>query len=457
LRNFVLSLDKNHGIMKCLFTKTMPVVILFFLYSPFVWAQDSEFAEQTGIDTVQMYVRNAQYRQAIEYINRFQPTKDLLYQQALCYKSLNEYSKAIEILNALSEEYPDDVPTKLQLALCYEAVSRFMKSIDCYDQLLKLDSTNTYFKVRRADLLYRSEKYALAIDTYSKIDSTYFQNYIARSIAMCYEKLNQPDSAKIYYGKAWELDEQDAFSANSLVKILVKKEDFISAYENSERFIEKDSTNSTMNALNAIVYYNLKRYDVAIERFKKCMQQGDSSLMVNQSLGISYYLTDNDSLARPLLQQASLQDTTNTNVLYYLGKVNYRLGYYQESIACFKEIIKKTLEKMPSPGLFYSVYYDLALAYEKNEAFESAVEFYLNALSYAWDNMNKLELYYKIANLSDEKLHEYETAIAYYKQYRVFLYNYRNSLKAEKEINEIDSKLKALDEYILRLTEEAKK
>ena len=440
--------------MKYLFTKTMQVCILFFLYSPFVWAQDSEYPEQTRTDTVQMYVRNAQYRQAVEYINRLEPTKDLLYQKALCYKSLNEYSKAIEILNALSEEYPDDVPIKLQLALCYEAVSLYMKSIDCYNQLLMIDSTNTYFEVRRADLLYRSERYALAIDAYSGIDSTYNPNYIARCIALCYEKLNQPDAAKDYYGKAWGLDEQDAYSANSLVKIQVKKEDYLSAYENSERYIEKDSANSTMNALNAFVYYNLNRYDIAIERFQKCLLQGDSSLLVNRSLGFSYYLVSLDSLARPLLQQAFLQDTTNTNVLYILGKVNYKLGYYPEAVECFLKIIEKII---PADALLFNIYKELATAHEKNGTFSSALEAYLKALHYTEDNKDKMELFYAMATLTDKELKNYTQAIVFYKQYRLCLFNYQNSLKDEQEIKETESKLTALDEYIKQLTEEAGK
>jgi len=262
---------------------------LFFFYAPFVWAQDPEQGEQIGIDTLQMYVSNAQYRQAIEFIDRKEPTKDLLYQKVLCCKYLNDYFTAIEILDTLSEKYPDDVLTILQLASCYEAVSQYSKSIDCYDHLLSIDSTNTYFEVRKADLLYRSEKYSDALDAYSRIDSTYNPNYIAKSMAACYEKLNQPDFAKDYYAKAWESNNHDTYSANSLVKIYVKNEDYLSAYNYSERFVENDSTNATMNALNAYAYYNLKYYDIALERFKKCLMQGDSSYLSIAPLDISTF------------------------------------------------------------------------------------------------------------------------------------------------------------------------
>jgi len=452
LRNFAQKIDENQNIMKYLFAKSIAVCILCFYSAAFVWAQDSERQEQVEPDTLQMYISNAQYRQAIEFINEKEPTKDLLFQKVLCYKFLNDYSSAIEILDTLSEEYPDNIPVILQLAVCYEAVAQYPKSIDCYDHLLRIDSTNTYFAVRKADLLFRSEKYSLALDAYSRVDSTYNPNYIAKSMAACYEKMNQPDIAKDYYGKAWELNERDAYSANSLVKIYLKNEDYLSAYTCSEKFIGNDSTNTTMNALNAYVYYNMKYYDIAIERFEKCLQQGDSSLLVNRSLGLSYYLAGKDSLARPFLQQAFLQDTTNNNVLYNLGKVNYDLGYYADAVDCFGKMAENLV---PSDVLIFSLYKSLAMAQEKNGTFEDALETYLKALSHTQDNNDKMGLFFSMATIADKELKTYNSAIYYYKEYRRCLFNYQNSLKDEQkdEIAEVESKLTALDEYIKQLTE----
>jgi len=433
--------------MDYLLTKSISIFILFVLCTPFVRAQDRVQPEQTESDTLQTYIKNAQYKEAVEYIDRLELTKELLYQKSLCFRFMNDYSSAIDMLNTLSAEYPDDVPVKLQLAICYEAIAQYPKSIDCYNQLLRIDSTNTYFEVRKADLLYRSEKYALSLDAYSRIDSTYNANYVARCMAMCYEKLNQPDKAKDYYAKAWELDARDVFSANSLVKIYLKKEDYVSAYDYSEKFIKNDSSNLTMNALNAFACYNLNYYDIAICRFKRCLQQGDSSLIVNRSLGFSYYLTDKDSLARPLLQQAFLQDTTNNNVLYILGKVNYKLGYYQDAVDCFLKMAEKIT---PSNTLLYTVYKELAMASEKNGEFRNALSAFEIASRYASDNNSNMELSYAIANLYENELMNYSLAVVYYRQYRLCLFNYQNSLKddKQKDIDEIEGKLSALDKHI---------
>ena len=47
LRNFALKINKNHSIMKRIFTIIIHIYILLFLYSPFVWAQDPDYLEQT--------------------------------------------------------------------------------------------------------------------------------------------------------------------------------------------------------------------------------------------------------------------------------------------------------------------------------------------------------------------------------------------------------------------------
>ena len=449
LRNFVLKINETHSIMKHLLLKLALIYVLFLLCTPFVLAQDSEYKEQIEIDTLQMYIRNAQYSKAIEFINRMEPVKELLFQKALCYRNLNNHYSAIDILNQLLEEYPDDIPVILQLALCYDAISQYSKGIDCYDNLLRIDSTNTYFEVRKADLLFKAEKYSSALDAYSRIDLSYNSNYLTRCIAMCYEKLNHQNMAKDYFNKAWELNDQDSYSANSLVKIQVKEEDYLSAFDSSEKFIRIDSANSTMNALNAFVYYSLNIYDVAIDRFEKCLQQGDSSLLVIRSLGFAYYITGKDSLAHPLLQQAFLQDTTNTNLLYVFGKVNFKLGYYPEAVECFTKLKEKITI---SNFLLFTTNKGLAMALEKNREFQNAIDTYREALRYTQDIAERMELSFSMAQIWENELKNYTQAISYYKQYRSYLFNYRASLNDEKEKDEIGVKLAALEEYIKLLS-----
>ncbi|GHU63787.1 hypothetical protein FACS1894160_1590 [Bacteroidia bacterium] len=410
------------------------------------------FAQGLEEDTLSVYLQNAQYQRAIAYIDNQESTKDLLYQKAFCYKSLNDYLKAIDLLEVLSEENPNDVPVKLQLALCYESTLLYPKGIACYDELIKIDSANTYFQVQKADLLYRSGKYQDALDTYFKINQDANPAYREKNIGMCYEKLNQVDSAKIYYYTAWELEPKDPFLALSLVKIHLKKEDFESALNDSERFLSQDSTHLPMKVLNAFTHYSLNNYEKAAPLFEQCRTEGDSSVIVNRGLGISYYFLGNDSLALPYLNQAFLQDTTNMTVLYGLASVHFNLEQYPEAIACYQKLIE---HETPNRNTLYTYIKGMGVTYEKSRLFQEAYSQYMAALQYA-SSLQSMELYNMIANISENQINEQNLAIHYYEKYKDCLQIYKKSLISreidadvkEIKIMEIENKLTALDGHL---------
>ncbi|MDR0230934.1 MAG: tetratricopeptide repeat protein [Dysgonamonadaceae bacterium] len=415
----------------------------------------SQAQEQDSILT--NYLRKAQYQQGIEYINTLEPTRNLECQKALCYKWLSNYSKAIEILEHLRENYPNDILIQLELAQCYENRLQYSQSIHCYEKLIETDSTNTYFQVRKADLLYRSEKYRTALENYLQIDpETYNPSYLKKSIALCYEKLNQPDSAKAYYQAAWELDANDIFSALSIVKLCIQQKDYAQALLHSETFLTIDTTNVQMNALNAFAYYNLDNYKEAVLRFEKCHAAGDSSLIVNRSLGISHFFLKNDAAAYPYLQQAYERDSTNMTVLYALAQVSHNLGYYPEAVQMYQKLIENAL---PNRNALYTYYNGLAQAYEKDNLFQDAAMYYSNAVPYASSNAQRMELFFNLSVLLEYDLKDYKMAVFYYTQYQGALLSYQESLldqpdSNQEQIKEIEVKIDELSKHIRKLRTE---
>ena len=368
-----------------------------------------------------------------------------------------QYKQAIEFLETLQESHPNDISILSDLAKCYEERLQYSKSIRCYENLIALDSANAFFHVRKADLLYRSEKYKDALDGYFRIDTEkYNPTYLKKSIAMCYEKLNQPDSAKIYYEEAYTMDIEDIFSALSLVKILIQQENYPTALQHSELFLSNDSTNGQMNALNAYTYYCLNDYDEAVKRFEKCRVAGDSSQMVNRSLGISYYFLQNDTAAYPYLQQAYARDTTNRTLLYALASVNHNLGHYPQAIQNYEALIEQTI---PHNNTLYTYYNGLAQSYEKDSLFGDAVRNYVIANRYASTNRQKMDNSFALAMLLEFDLKDYKTAVFYYTQYRATLANHEESLLEQEnpeldKIKEIQLKINELDKHLRNLKEE---
>ena len=405
------------------------------------------------------FLQKAQYKQAIEYIDAQETGWNLEYQKALCYKYLNNYSSAIGILENLQKNYPDNIPVLLELARCYEINIQYPQSIYYYEKLIEADPDNIYFQVRKADLLYRAEKYAAALDDYLQIaPETYNPAYLKKSIALCYEKLNQPDSAKVYYQAAWEMDANDVFSVLSLVKLCIRQEDYTQALQYSENFLAADTTNVQMNVLNAFTYYSLNNYKEAARRLEKCRMAGDSSLMVIRSLGISYYFLQNDEAAYPCLQQACKSDSTNTTALYALASVSYNLKYYQEAIRAYYKLIERAL---PNKNALSTYYAGLAQACEKEGLFYDASMHYISATGYASSNTQQMELFFNLAVLMETNLKDYKSAVKYYTQYQGTLINYQDALLDKpdpdpEKVKEIEIKLDELGKYIRKLRTEHK-
>ena len=357
------------------------ITFLLFCFTFNVFSQTLE----TDSINIDFYINQAQFQKAIELIDNETATKELLFKKALCFISLKDNRKAIEILDSLSNQFPEDIGIKLQLAGCYESESLYSKGIECYENLLSADSTNIYFKIQIADLLFQSKKYTEALKWYHEIDSNYNYQHIYAKMAKCYEMTNQLDSAKIKYDLAWELNPSDSYSATNLIKLQMNDKDYFNALQNSEWFLSIDSTNVEVSILNALIYYNLDDYEFAADKFEKCKLLGDSSLVVNRGLGLSYYFLKDDSNAMASLQKAYTQDTTNNAVLHALASSYQNLGFHQESIDCYKLLLERAIPKNQTLYLFYK---SIAQSFERIELHEDAVENYILALKYATSNQN---------------------------------------------------------------------
>ena len=400
-------------------------------------------SQEEGSD-VNTCLMNAQYQKALELIQGLEPSKELLLQKTTCYKALSNYSQATVILESLSKEYPDDIPIKLELASCYKETLSYPQGVQCYDELIQIDSTNLYFYIQKADLLYQSQQYYDAIAQYRYLEKDNPSAYSHKRLGMCYEKLNRVDSALVHYARSQEIDPEDNFTAISLIKMYIKQEDFKSAIEKSESFMERNPKNKQMNLLNAFAYYSIDQYEEAVKRFEKCRAEGDSTLMVNQGLGISYYFLGNNEKAQPCLSRAYIQDTTNLKVLYPLAITSYETGLYKEAIEYYKKLLRSYL---PNTKALLNLFSGLAKACEKEGRYYETVNSYEQALKYAGDN-DEMEILYDLANLLEHQLHQYGYANHYFQKYRLSLYNYQLNLKDSVEVEAIEEKLNALDEHL---------
>ncbi|MDR1504916.1 MAG: tetratricopeptide repeat protein, partial [Prevotella sp.] len=343
------------------------------------------------------YLRSFQYQKALDYIETQEQTKELLIQKALCYKALGNYQKSLEILYPLSKEYATDVQIITEMAVCYEALSQRQASVDCYDELIRLDSANVYFKMQKADLLYQQGKYKESLELFRYVSKEHMMTNALKRVGQCFEKMNIADSAMMYFKEAWEVNPKDGFSAASLVNLCLKSKRSLEAVSYSDMYMEADTTDQQMNLLNALSYYSIDDYETAITKFEKCYEKGDSSLIVNRSLGLAYYSLNDSYTAQPFLERAYEMDTTNNNVLYCLAVTCNDMGEHKKAIPHFLRLLDRTI---PPDLTLYLYYRNLGSAYDKGSHYQEAVDSYTKALAYGGENQ-QMNLYYMIGNISE--------------------------------------------------------
>jgi tetratricopeptide (TPR) repeat protein len=365
-------------------------------------------------ENIDNYIRNYQYQQAIEYIEQQNDSsKEVLMQKYFCYDQLNNYSKAIETLSALTQRFPDDIHLKTQLALCYKNASRLDKSMEQLDELLQIDSTNTYFMIQKADLL-------------NKCDSL--------------------DRAKQYYLRAWTLHPNDFDTVIKLSKIDINQNHYLSAMENLETILRRDSTHLQANLLTAYCYLLSDQYDESIQQFNKCQALGDSSLFLLKNLGFAYYYSPDYENNILYLSRAFEKDTTNNNVLYALATASKEANHYDEAASMYSKLVERMLQ---SKKLLYVYHKKLAETYREGGKYLDAINQFKEALHLA-DSSQNIELLFNISDTYDVSLKDYKSSLNYYRQYRKSLIDYRQNLleKDSSLIHDIQNKIERLDKHL---------
>lgn len=403
---------------------------------------------------IDAYIDSYLFEKALSLIESQEESKSLMMRKALCLKNLNRYVDAITVGEEIVKKYPDDKQSLIELAICYQASSKWSKSLECYNQLIKRDSTNIYFRIQRADMYTRQAKYTEALVEYKTLTDKYGMDNMLRKVALCYDKLNMPDSAEVYYNKSWAKDFFDTSSVGGLINLGIKKggTGFNEAIRISDTYVNRDSTNQQINLLNALSYYAADLYEDASERFKKCYNRGDSSLVVQRSLGFCYYSLGHNDEAYTFLKKANKIDSTNINILYALGVVSNEKADYDTGKRCFGILIDRAV---PADFTLYQYYRNFAISYEGKQEFTEAVDYYKKAVEYANDNQ-KMYLYYTIVSLYEIDLKMPKEALVYYELYKRSLQTYYKNLEKKENLDKADQlelkvtrgKLDALDKHI---------
>lgn len=373
-------------------------LLFFMLFAGALQAQNSPIKEA---------MQNYDYEKALILIEAETPSPSLNYQKALALKGLCKYTEAIATLKQIIENEHSHLQALTELAECYKLNGKYNDALKCYEAAQSLNPQNKYFILQQINLLCNSEQFEKAKTLCKQIIMKDSSAINLRTLGICYEGINHPDSALICYQKSLIKAPNDMLSVNRLANLYINSEDYRAAIDLTESYRQIDSTQTTINRQNAMAYCLNKQYEKAINRYISLTNNGDNSYLTCYYLGASYFGSEYFYEAHDYLKKAYEINPKNVNLLYLLGKACYKTSWKKEGMEYINKAIDLTIPKDEDLAKLYKA---LAESAGLNGLYAKQIEALKK--SYQYDPSYKYGLYL-IGMTYDRQLHDINNAIKY--------------------------------------------
>jgi tetratricopeptide (TPR) repeat protein len=288
-------------------------------------------------DSINYLINEYKYAKALDLIDRLiqkgDSTKEMWIVRGSALKGLFIYDLAIKsYMHALTLDslYNQAI---IELANIYELLSDYNSSMKYFTKALMYDPDNVMLQIENANCLYYLDLHKKALIEYKKIYKNDSMNYfVIKRIASCYDKINQGDSAIYYFKKAMKINPNDPNNILGICNIYITQKNYAEGIRISEEYRCHDSSNFRINSQNAYLYQLSKDFKTSILKFKKCLENKDTSKFVFKNIGIDYCKLGeipNFDTAKYFLEKAYYKDTTDITTLNFLG-ISCSKSYYKE-------------------------------------------------------------------------------------------------------------------------------
>ncbi len=151
----------------------------------------------------------------------------------------------------------------------------------------------------------------------------------------------------------------------------------------------KDNYNALGNA-----YFDVQRYDEAIESYQKALEIDGSDPSILTNTGNCFYYLDAYDNAAQYLRQAIALDPTDATAWAYLGNALYALEQGRAAMGCYRRALELEADNLEATRNLGNIYHD-------SQDFKKAVEYFERALKItpedptSWANLGNSKRYLK--------------------------------------------------------------
>jgi len=242
-------------------------------------------------------------------------TISLLYADASNFYADKKYLDAIETYKKIKPETPESL---LGIGACYQAMNNYAKAAEYYVKSLEKDPNNAETAYYAGLAYSNAENFEMA-KTYAKRTLVIDANNKNAKELMTYV-IEQENTVKM--DKAIELFE---------------KEDYVQAMGLLNSVIAQDNTDSNAYYYRAMIYDNQKKYQLAINDYKKAIQYNPQMLIAYYAIAVDYdYLAQySNALAfhKRYIAETQKIGETNDYTRYSASRIQDLKAYESKSTA----------------------------------------------------------------------------------------------------------------------------
>lgn len=305
----------------------MKRIILFFAFLGHILATT---AQSPVSNDIREAMNNYDYEAALQLMEKTPSSIPLLYLKGKALKELGRNNEALNVFNQLTKQDSLNPRAYIEAGECYKTLGKFQPALLCYKRVLDLKPDHKYARIQYISQLLNLQKYQEALGESTALAEQDSSATILHLKAQSLEGLYSDPNIQI--GAYMEIHERypdDYLAASKLASLYIRNNYYDYAIETCEAYRKTDTTNATVNRLEAQAYCLNQEYQKALERYQPLMAQGDSSFYNCYYAGISHYALNQPYEAHDLLEAARKHAPDHIDLLYYLGK------------ACSKTLWKK--------------------------------------------------------------------------------------------------------------------
>jgi tetratricopeptide (TPR) repeat protein len=372
------------------------------------------YAQNTCYESSWMLYMQGQYEKALSSIRQciVEDSADyrLFLLQGNIQENLYQYDKALVSYNQALQLDEENKALKSSLAALYTKTGRIDLSAGLYAQLAEAEPENLHWKMKSTGALQSLGKHQQALEILRDVVRKDSVNWvIQREMGDCYFRLNNFDSAAIFYRKSL-----DAYPNNKsfiqLMRIKIKNEDYVAAIKTGREAVKFDSTNVEAWKQMGRAYFLINMKQNAIAVFDKAVALGDTSYLTCSHLGLIHHSEDY-TLGIKYLEIALRQEPKDLAIMYYLS-LAYKFGReFDKSIALLDKI-NKDIKPYDSIRIIAAI--ERGAVYRSQKRYSEAVKVYSEVLK---SDPSQIGLYYSIADMYQYNLDKKKEALEWFIRY----------------------------------------